>query len=142
MPTWTLPLRDHRHLADILFSSMIKLFSSLCLVASVFAPGAVEAVNSRACGQASHYGVGDGYHGRQAADGSRFNAYGLTTAHPSLPFGSSIEVTNQRNGKSVVVKVTDRGPFIAGRVLDLSYGAFSRISSPGSGVATVCYLRV
>lgn len=119
---------------------MLKLISSLCLAATVFTPGAVQAASS--CGHASYYGVGDGYHGRRAANGSVFDAYGYTTAHPSLPFGTTLQVTNQSNGKSVVVKVTDRGPFIAGRVLDLSYGAFSRISSPSSGVAHVCYSRV
>lgn len=119
---------------------MLKLISSFCLAATVLASGAAEAASS--CGHASFYGVGDGYHGRRAANGSLFDAYGLTTAHPSLPFGTTLRVTNQNNGKSVVVKVTDRGPFVAGRVLDLSYGAFSRISSPSRGTTSVCYARV
>jgi rare lipoprotein A len=135
-----MPLRDQRRLADIPFLSMLKLISSICLAATAFMPISVEAASS--CGYASFYGVGDGYHGRRAANGSVFNAYGLTTAHPWLPFGTSLRVTNQRNGKSVVVKVTDRGPFVVDRVLDLSYGAFSRISSSSSGVASVCYARV
>jgi rare lipoprotein A len=53
-----------------------------------------------------------------------------------------LRVTNQSNGKSVIVRVNDRGPFVGGRSLDLSYGAFSSIASPGQGVASVCYLRV
>ena len=94
------------------------------------------------CTLASHYGVGDGYHGGTTANGERYNAYGLSTAHKYLPFGTRLKVTNQSNGKSVVVKVNDRGPFVAGRDLDLSYGAFASIASPGQGVAKVCYNRV
>lgn len=95
-----------------------------------------------ACGIASFYGVGDSYHGRQTANGEIFNAYGLTAAHRYLPFGSRLRVRNQNNGRSVTVVVNDRGPFISGRILDLSYGAFKAISNSGSGVAPVCYSRV
>ena len=94
------------------------------------------------CGTASHYGVGDGFSGRLTANGEVFNPYGMTTAHRSLPFGTRIRVTNQDNGKSVIVRVTDDGPHYGGRVLDLSYGAFSRIASASQGVARVCYSRV
>ena len=114
-----------------------SFFLSASIVLGAFAPNAVEAAS--VCSYASFYGVGDGYHGLQAADGSRFNAYGLTTAHRSLPFGTRLLVSNPSNGRTVVVTVTDRGPFIAGRELDLSYGAFSRIASPGQGVARVCH---
>ena len=117
---------------------MLKSFFLLTSIAlGAFAPNAVEAAS--VCSYASFYGVGDGYHGLQAADGSRFNAYGLTTAHRSLRFGTRLLVSNPINGKTVVVTVTDRGPFIAGRNLDLSYGAFSRIANPGQGVARVCH---
>jgi len=94
------------------------------------------------CGNASHYGHGDNFHGRIAADGSRFNAYGLSTAHRWLPFGTKLRVVNVNNGKSVVVRVTDKGPFVPGRVLDLSYGAFRTIASPEQGVARVCFERI
>ena len=87
---------------------------------------------------ASQYGVGDGYHGQRTANGERFNAYGLTAAHPSLPLGSKLKVTNQRNGRSVTVRINDRGPYAGGRILDLSYGAFAAIASPSQGVASVC----
>jgi rare lipoprotein A len=116
----------------------ILLSASLALGA--FAPVAVEAASS--CAHASFYGLGDGFHGLRAADGSRFDAHGLTTAHKTLPFGTRLRVTNPANNRSVTVTVTDRGPFIAGRSLDLSYGAFSRIASPGQGVARVCFARV
>jgi len=116
----------------------ILLSASLALGA--FAPVAVEAASS--CAHASFYGLGDGFHGLRAADGSRFDAHGLTTAHKTLPFGTRLRVTNPANNRSVTVTVTDRGPFIAGRSLDLSYGAFSRIASPGQGVARVCFAKV
>lgn len=117
---------------------MLKSFFLLTSIAlGAFAPNAVEAAS--VCSYASFYGHGDGYHGLQAADGSRFNAYGLTTAHRSLRFGTRLVVSNPINGRTVVVTVTDRGPFVAGRDLDLSYGAFNRIASPGQGVARVCH---
>lgn len=115
-----------------------SIFSSIVLSA-VFA-GAAS--GKPVCGNASHYGHGDIYHGRIAADGSRFNAYGLSTAHRWLPFGTKLRVVNPSNGKSVVVPVTDRGPFIPGRSLDLSYGAFKAIANPDQGVVRVCYTEV
>lgn len=97
---------------------------------------------AKACGVASWYGVGDGFAGRRTASGQIFDPHAMTTAHRSLPFGTKIKVVNQANGKTVVVTGTDRGPYIAGRVLDLSYGAFSRIASPSQGTASVCYTRI
>ncbi len=63
----------------------------------------------------------------------------LTAAHKSLRFGTKLKVTNRRNGKSVIVRVNDRGPFIRGRVLDLSKGAAQNIGMVSSGTAHVCY---
>jgi rare lipoprotein A len=120
------------------------LIKSLALaaltMATVSVADPVEA--STRCGGTSHYGVGDGYAWRTTASGRPMDPYANITAHRSLPFGTRLRVTNQSNGKSVVVTVLDRGPFVAGRVLDLSYGAFSRIASPSSGVASVCYSRI
>jgi len=76
------------------------------------------------------------------ANGQPMDPGANITAHRSLPFGTRLRVTNQNNGKSVVVRVTDRGPFHGGRILDLSHGSFSRIASPSSGVAKVCYTRL
>lgn len=95
----------------------------------------------RTCG-ASHYGQGDGTHGGPTASGERFNKYAMTAAHKTLPLGTRVRVTNPSNGKSVVVRINDRGPYIGGRCLDLSYGAFSRIADPGRGVMTVKWQRV
>jgi len=86
-------------------------------------------------GLASWYGPG--FHGRLAADGSRFNQNAMTAAHKTLPFGTKLLVTNQRTGKSCVVKVTDRGPFVGHRVIDLSKGAAAAIGMLGSGVGKV-----
>jgi rare lipoprotein A len=114
----------------------ILLSASLALGA--FAPVAVEAASS--CGTASYYGPG--FHGRTTASGERFNAYGLSAAHRSLPFGTMVKVTNQNNGRSVVIKINDDGPHYGNRIIDLSEGAFARIASTGQGLASVCISRL
>lgn len=119
-----------------------SIFCGLFATTLAFTGLAPQEAKAASCTQASHYGVGDGYHGRTTANGERFNAYGLTAAHKSLPFGTRVRVTNQANGKSVIVRINDDGPHVYGRALDLSYGAFSKIASPSQGVATVCYSRV
>jgi rare lipoprotein A len=119
--------------------SILSGLAATTLVLSGLAPQEAKAAS---CTQASHYGVGDGYHGLTTASGERYNAYGLSAAHKSLPFGARVRVTNQANGKSVIVRINDDGPHVAGRTLDLSYGAFSKIASPSQGVASVCYSRV
>jgi rare lipoprotein A len=110
------------------------------LVATILLSATTPALASGSrCSNASYYGVGDGYGYQTAANGERFNPYGLTAAHKSLPFGTIVKVTNQSNGKTVSVRINDRGPFVAGRDLDLSYGAFAAIASPSQGVARICY---
>jgi rare lipoprotein A len=82
---------------------------------------AVSAARAETC-TASQYGVGDGYHGRRAADGSRFNTFAtspFTIAHRTLRFGTFVTITNLANGRSIRAKVTDRGPFVRGRCVDL-----------------------
>lgn len=86
-------------------------------------------------GIASFYGY-DGS-GTQTASGERFNPEKLTAAHRSLPFGTRVRVTNMRNGRSVVVRINDRGPFIRGRVIDLSHRAARVIKMTGRGIAPV-----
>lgn len=66
---------------------------------------------------------GPGFHGRRTASGERYDMYALTAAHPSLPFGTRVRVTNLKNGKSVVVRINDRGPFGGRYIIDLSYAA-------------------
>jgi rare lipoprotein A len=89
------------------------------------------------CGISTYYGVGDGFHGQTTANGERFDAYRWTAAHPYLPMGTRIRVTNQDNGKQVIVRVNDRGPY-SHADLDLSYAAFAHISSVKKGNAVVC----
>lgn len=86
-------------------------------------------------GNASWYGVD--YHGRRAADGSRYNMYELTAAHRTLPFGTRLQVTNLANGRAVKVKITDRGPFVDGRMIDLSFAAAQQLDMLRAGVARV-----
>lgn len=86
-------------------------------------------------GMASWYG--DPFHGNLTASGERYNQYALTAAHRSLPFGTWVRVTNLNNGRSVVVRINDRGPFIGGRVIDLSTAAAQTIGMINSGVAPV-----
>ena len=86
-------------------------------------------------GTASYYSKG--LHGSRTASGERHNRHEMVAAHRSLPFGTKVKVTNLSNGKEVVVKINDRGPFTKGRVIDLSYGAFSKIENPGKGLTKV-----
>ena len=86
-------------------------------------------------GTASWYGPG--FHGRKTASGERFNSFDMTAAHRSLPFGTKVRVTNRKNGKSVVVRINDRGPYVGKRVIDLSRGAAQAVSMVGSGTAPV-----
>jgi rare lipoprotein A len=86
---------------------------------------------------ASQYGVGDGYHGRRTASGERFNTYALTAAHRTRRFGSHVTVTNKANGRSVRVRITDRGPFIKGRCIELSRAAANAIGMGGTARVNV-----
>lgn len=104
----------------------------ICLIVS----GAARAES----GLASVYGKGDGYAWRRTASGERMNPHALTAAHRSLPFGSRVRVTNRKNGRSAVVRITDRGPFVRGRVIDLTPTAARALGF--SGLASVSIARV
>jgi rare lipoprotein A len=80
---------------------------------------------------------GEPFHGRLTASGERYDMHGFTAAHRSLPFGTRLKVTYLETGQSSVVTVTDRGPFVRGRHLDLSYGAAKEIGLVGEGVGRV-----
>ena len=86
-------------------------------------------------GMASYYG--GSWHGKKTANGEIFNENSLTAAHKTLPFGTKVKVTNLDNGKSVVVRINNRGPYSKGRVIDLSKAAFSKIASTSKGVTRV-----
>lgn len=94
-----------------------------------------QAVKVGSHGMASWYGPG--FNGRRSANGEKYNQNALTAAHRSLPFGTKVRVTNVRNGRSVVVRITDRGPHIRGRIIDLSAGAARIVGVIQSGVAPV-----
>lgn len=85
------------------------------------------------CGKASWYALNS-----KTASGEMMNPSGMTAAHRSLPFGTKIKVVNQKNGKSVVVKINDRGPFVGGRILDLSKGAASKLGFINAGHTKIC----
>lgn len=82
------------------------------------------------------------YHGTKTASGERFNPNGLTAAHRSLPFGTKVRLVNRANGKTVTVRINDRGPFIKGRQLDVSRGAAIALGMVGSGIATLQMAQV
>ena len=102
-------------------------FAAFSLLASAQA-------NAAGCGGASWYALGS-----KTASGERMNAAKLTAAHRTLPFGTKVMVTNKRNGRSVIVRINDRGPFIRGRVLDVSKAAAQNIGMVSSGTAQVCF---
>ena len=85
------------------------------------------------CG-VSWYGTGS-----RTANGEAFNPDGLTAASKTLPFNTMVKVTNTANGKSVTVRINDRGPYVTGRCLDLARGAFSQIASLGTGAITATW---
>lgn len=89
----------------------------------------------------SLYGIaswyGPTFHGRTTANGEIFNKDGLTAAHRTLPFNTKVLVTNLKNNKSVIVRINDRGPYIEGRVIDLSEESAHRIDSKLQGIAYV-----
>ena len=84
------------------------------------------------------YGVASFYtEDQQTANGERFNPNALTAAHPTLPFGTRLRVTNVATGRSVTVRINDRGPYVAGRVVDVSYSAAETLGIVGRGIAKV-----
>jgi len=86
-------------------------------------------------GMASWYGKD--FHGKKTSNGEIYNMYGKTAAHKTLPFGTYVSVENLSNLKEVIVRINDRGPFVTGRIIDLSYGAGRQIGLVGPGVAKV-----
>jgi rare lipoprotein A (peptidoglycan hydrolase) len=90
---------------------------------------------SRATGKASWYGKQ--FHNRRTASGVRYNMYTMMAAHKTLPFGTLVKVTNLDNGKTCVVEITDRGPYVGSRIIDLSYAAANELEFASKGVADV-----
>jgi rare lipoprotein A len=86
-------------------------------------------------GVASYYA--DDYHGRKTSNGEEYDMHAMTAAHQSLPFNTKVRVTNLQNGKSVIVRINDRGPFKDNRIIDVSYAAAKELSMIGPGTANV-----
>lgn len=114
---------------------MIKTFPRLAaiILLLLLLPPVLTALTET--GQASWYG--GKFQGRQTASGEIFDTEKLTAAHKTLPFGTQVEVTNLENGLKVVVRINDRGPFVEGRIIDLSRAAADALDMVGSGVARV-----
>jgi peptidoglycan lytic transglycosylase len=129
----TLVLHCNNHEWNIM--TFKKMRRSAATLAVVLAAAASPATASE-CGSASWYALTS-----TTASGEKMNPEKLTAAHRKLPFGSKIHVTNTRNGKTVVVRINDRGPFIKGRIIDLSKAAAREIGMVRAGHSKVC-LRV
>lgn len=111
--------------------------TSTTIRAAAFAAFSLAALSSEAalaqCGGASWYALTS-----KTASGERMNPAAMTAAHRTLPFGTRIRVTNQRNGRSVMVRINDRGPFVRGRVIDLSRAAAHELGFVRSGHTPIC----
>ena len=147
------------------FRNLVRLFAVILTAATVAACGQSSLVTNKTASRASDrqtslvavnpkrqfvthartagtpvgsYGLASFYaEGSQTASGEKFDPNELTAAHPTLPFGTRLRVTNIANGRSVTVRVNDRGPFVAGRAVDVSYSAAERIGIIERGVAKV-----
>ncbi len=114
--------------------SKSRIFAFGVAVAALVAVASLQSSEASAaqCGKASWYSAG-----ARTANGEKMNANALAAAHRSLPFGARVRVDNLANGRSVIVRINDRGPFIRGRVIDLTRGAAERIGMIGAGTASV-----
>lgn len=112
-----------------MYSRTARLAAGLAVTATLASATAASAQ----CGGASWYALTS-----KTASGERMNPAAMTAAHRTLPFGSKVIVTNQRNGKSVVVRINDRGPFIRGRVIDLSKAAARKLGFIKAGHTKIC----
>jgi len=128
-------------------SKLISVFAILSLL-----PGCVSLGSGTTGGQAGGYAsrsggrhvevglaswYGKAFHGRQMADGGTYDMYALVAAHKKLPLGSRVRVTNLSNGRSVIVTIRDRGPYVEGRIIDMSNRAAKMIGMRAKGVTKV-----
>ena len=119
------------------FTKLIFTLSFLSILAACSSQPIVTSTNGERTqlGKASYYA--NKYHGRTTANGETFSQNASTAAHLELPFGTKVKVTNLANNKSVIVRINDRGPYVRGRVIDLSLGMFKKIAYPKVGVIDV-----
>lgn len=122
----------------LIFNIMKKIITLLCVLTTLVVSAGAEKhtiIDHTEQGIASWYG--SEHHGKKMANGKLFNKDLLTAAHKTLPFGTVVTVTNIDNCKSVDVIITDRGPYVKGRIIDLSEAAFSEISDTDEGIVKV-----
>jgi len=138
--TWEQTVRDGTLVGEVRVSSAITAAAQaqVTLVGtktatSATAPTSTTPATGNSCG-VSWYASGS-----RTANGEAFNPDGLTAASKTLPFNTQVKVTNPANGKSVIVRINDRGPYVTGRCLDLARGAFSQIASLGTGAITATW---
>ena len=122
-----------RSFRPMLFASFVVLLLTGC--ASTQSVTSPDGSDHEVEGKASWYG--EKFHGNQTASGATYNMYEMTAAHRTLPFGTRVRVTDRETGASVVVRINDRGPFVDGRVIDLSYQAARELGMIQRGVAEV-----
>jgi rare lipoprotein A len=116
-------------------SALKRTFLMASVITSLIGPLGSEASAFSQTGVGSYYGPK--FHGKKTASGEKFNQNAMTAAHKTLPFGTRLKVTNVSNKRSVVVRVNDRGPFIRGRIVDVSTIAARQLGIVGRGVARV-----
>lgn len=130
LPSLSVPALS-RAAKNVLAAATVALFLSSC---ATTAPNFGEKGYTEQ-GEASYYARK--FQGRKMANGERYRRNKLTAAHKKLPFGTQVEITNLQNKKSVRVEVTDRGPFVRGRIVDLSEAAAKRLDMTDDGVVPV-----
>jgi len=122
------------------------LFVAACNTTASNDPATTGSISQAALGQEFQRGTaswyGPGFHGRRTASGERFNTYDMTAAHPSLPFGTKLRVVNEENGRSVIVRVNDRGPFSRRRIIDLAKGPAQALGLTATGTGYVSLHKV
>lgn len=121
--------------------ALMLLTSAACATRSIKLPPPAAPPDTEVSPGATQEGVaswyGPGFHGKRTTSGEVYDQHDLTAAHQSLPLGTRVEVTNVQNGRSVEVRINDRGPFAKSRVIDLSYAAASTLDMIGAGTAPV-----
>jgi rare lipoprotein A len=130
------PAQDRRRYGLVgLGVALAALIGSGCASTKTSRPASAPAPGTRIVGFASWYG--QRHQGRETASGETFDMNKLTAAHRTMPFGTRLRVTNVENGRSVVVRVNDRGPWVNDRVLDVSLAAAKTLGMTGDGVTKV-----
>ena len=122
------------------------LFIAACNTTASNDPSATGSISQASLGKEFQRGTaswyGPGFHGRKTASGERFNSNDMTAAHRSLPFGTRLRVVNEANGRSVIVRVNDRGPFAHRRIIDLAKGPAQALGLTATGLGYVSLHRL